>query len=279
VSAPATIALLTDFGLSDWYVAEMKGVLLAHAPGAALVDITHAIPPGDVARAAFVLARAHESFAEGTVFVAVVDPGVGTARHPIAVHAFGQFFVGPDNGVLEATYADPDASARRIADAKLHAGASATFHGRDVFAPAAAKIAVGGEAAWRKLGPTAEVPVRLALPWTTTVSDDQAGLRTQVAHVDRFGNAITALGALELEAWLDGRDPVGVVLRIHGALGERTTEIHGLVRTYGDAPGGGAIALLGSAGLIEIAVPGGHAGLELGLAPGDVVDIRYEGNA
>jgi hypothetical protein len=279
MSSPAAIALLTDFGASDWYVAEMKGVLLAHAPGAALVDLTHTIPPGDIARAAFVLARAHESFADGTVFVAVVDPGVGTSRHPIAVHAFGQFFVGPDNGVLGAAYADPDASARRIADAKLLAGASATFHGRDVFAPAAAKIATGGENAWRKLGPELEKPVRLASPWTTTAADDQAGLRTQIAHVDRFGNAITVLGELELEAWLDGREPAGVVLRVHGALGARTTEIRGLVRTYGDAPGGGAIALLGSAGLVEIAVPGGHAGLELGLAPGDVVELHYEGKA
>jgi len=274
MNPPATIALLTDFGVSDWYVAEMKGVLLAHAPGAALVDITHAIPPGDVARGAFVLARAHAAFAEGTVFVAVVDPGVGTARHPLAVHAFGQFFVGPDNGLLEAAYADPEASARRIADAKLLAGASATFHGRDVFAPAGAKIAQGGETAWRKLGPTVEVPVRLDDPWRTTATTD--GLVTRVAHVDRFGNAITALGALELEAWLDSRDPAGVFLRIHGALGERTTEIRGLARTYGDAPGGGAIALLGSAGLIEIAVPGGHAGLELGLAPGDIVEIHYQ---
>jgi S-adenosyl-L-methionine hydrolase (adenosine-forming) len=268
------IVLLTDFGSSDWYVAEMKGVLLAQAPGAPLVDITHAIPPGDIARAAFVLARAHEAFAEGTVFVAVVDPGVGTDRHPLAVHAFGQFFVGPDNGVLEAAYADPDASARLIADAKLLAGASATFHGRDVFAPAAARIALGGEAAWRKLGPTAEVPVRLAWPWTTSVAPDGEGLVTQVAHVDRFGNAITALGALELEAWLDGRDRAGVVLRVHGARGEHVTEIRGLSRTYGDS-GETPIALVGSSGLVEIAIPGGHAGLRLGLAPGDLVALLH----
>jgi len=275
MSTPATIALLTDFGVSDWYVAEMKGVLLAYAPGAALVDIAHTIPPGDIARAAFVLARAHAAFSGDTVFVAVVDPGVGSARHPIAVHAFGQFFVGPDNGVLEAAYADPDASARRIADAKLLAGASATFHGRDVFAPAAAKIAQGGETAWRKLGPTVEVPVRLPDPWPTFAAAGSDGLVTHVAHVDRFGNAITALGALELEAWLNQRSVSGVVLRVHGARGERITEIRGLARTYGDAPGGDAIALVGSSGLVEIALPGGHAGLRLGLAPGDVVELHH----
>jgi len=279
MSTPATIALLTDFGASDWYVAELKGVLLAYAPGAALVDIAHTIPPGDIARAAFVLARAHAAFTGDTVFVLVVDPGVGTARHPLAVHAFGQFFVGPDNGVLEAAYADPDASARRIADARLLAGASATFHGRDVFAPAAAKIAQGGETAWRKLGPTVEVPVRLTDPWPTTTAPGSDGLVTHVAHVDRFGNAITTLGALELEAWLNQRNAVGVVLRVHGARGERVTEIHGLARTYGDAPGGDAIALLGSAGLVEIAVPGGHAGLRLGLAPGDLVELHHRETA
>jgi len=278
VNPPAAIALLTDFGSSDWYVAEMKGVLLAHAPAAALVDITHTIPPGDVARAAFVLARAHAAFAGGTVFVAVVDPGVGTARHPLAVHAFGQFFVGPDNGVLEAAYADPDASARRIADAKLLAGASATFHGRDVFAPAAAKIAQGGETTWRKLGPTVEVPVRLPDPWPTTAAPDSDGLVTHVAHVDRFGNAITALGELELEAWLNQRSVSGVVLRIHGARGSSVTEIRGLARTYGEA-GEQPIALVGSAGLVEIALPGGHAGLRLGLAPGDVVELHHRETA
>jgi S-adenosylmethionine hydrolase len=273
---PHVIALLSDFGGSDWYVAEMKGVLLTLVPGAPLVDITHEIPPGDVPRAAFVLARAHAAFAESAVFLVVVDPGVGTDRHPIAVHADGRFYVGPDNGVLEPALALPGAAARRITDPKLLAVASATFHGRDVFAPVAAAIAQGGEAAWRKLGPVLDTPVRVPSEWTTTASTDGAGLVTRIAHVDRFGNAITALAELELVAWLDGRQPAGVVLRVHGAGGARVSTIQGLARTYGKAAPGAPIALVGSSGLIELALPGGHAGLHLGLAPGDLVELSHE---
>jgi S-adenosylmethionine hydrolase len=283
---PPAIALLTDFGGSDWYVAEMKGVLLARAPGSALVDITHEIPPGDVVRAAFILARAHEAFPRGTVFVAVVDPGVGTARHPIAVHAGGSYYVGPDNGVLEPAFDVTGAETRVIADAALIERASTTFHGRDVFAPAAARIALRGEPAWRELGPPLATPVRLSALQAAAadhahaealVRAAEAGrLVTRVAHVDRFGNAITALRELEFEAWLGDRDPADVVFVAHGAGGARRTEIRGLARTYGEADAG-AIALVGSSGLIELAVPGDHAGLLLGLAPGDVVELHHEG--
>ena len=282
----APIVLLTDFGGSDWYVAEMKGVLLAQAPGAPLVDLTHEVPPGDVARAAFLLARAHEAFPPDTVFVAVVDPGVGTARHPIAVDAGGRFYVGPDNGVLEAALDLAGAEVRVIADAGLLERASETFHGRDVFAPVAARLALRGAAAWRELGPSLMAPVRLA-PGIAAATDhahadaltraaEPGRLVTHVAHVDRFGNAITALHELEFEAWLGGYDPGDVLFIAHGAGGARTTEIRGLARTYGANGAGEAIALIGSSGLIELAIPGGHAGLALGLAPGDAIELRHE---
>lgn len=278
------IVLLTDFGGSDWYVAEMKGVLLSHAPHAALVDLTHEVPPGDIARAAFLLARAHDAFPAGTVFLAVVDPGVGTARHPIAIHAGGRFYVGPDNGVLEAALDLAAAETRVIEDAALLERASETFHGRDVFAPVAARLATRGEAAWRELGRLMPAPARLE-PEQAAGADHahaealaraaQSGrLVTRIAHVDRFGNAITALHELEFEAWLGSHDPSEVVFVAHGAGGARTTEVRGLARTYGAGTSAGPIALVGSSGLVELALPGGHAGLALGLVPGDIVELR-----
>ena len=280
------IALLTDFGGADWYVAEMKGVLLREAPGAPLVDITHEISPGDIARAAFVLGRAHEAFPDGTVFLVVVDPGVGTSRHPLAVSAGGRFYVGPDNGVLEAALDVVGASARVIEDAELLERASATFHGRDVFAPVAARLSLRGEAALREVGRVLEKPVRLGAALVSGADHAHAAdlahaaeagaLRTTVAHVDRFGNAILALHELEFEAWLGSHDPARVRFVSHGA---RTATIVGLARTYGEAHTGGPIALVGSSGLIELALPGGHAGLTLGLAPGDPVELLHEEGA
>lgn len=282
----SAIVLLTDFGGSDWYVAEMKGVLLTHAPHAVLVDLTHEVPPGDVARAAFLLARAHEAYPPGTVFLAVVDPGVGTARHPIAVHAGGRFYVGPDNGVLESALDLAAAEARVIEDSALLDQASETFHGRDVFAPVAARLALRGDAAWRELGRVLPAPARLEPELALASDHTHAGalaraaasgrLVTRIAHVDRFGNAITALHELEFEAWLGSHDPSDVVFVAHGAGGARTTEVRGLARTYGAGTAEGPIALVGSSGLIELALPGGHAGLTLGLAAGDAVELHHE---
>lgn len=277
---PHVIALLSDFGGSDWYVAEMKGVLLTHAPGVPLVDITHEIPPGDVPRAAFVLARAHGAFPPSTVYLVVVDPGVGTARLPLAVRAGNAFYVGPDNGVLEAALDLAGAEARVIEDLELLERTSGTFHGRDVFAPVAARIALRGESAWRELGRRLDVPVRLppllgadhAHAEGLAHAAEAGALRTSVAHVDRFGNAITALHELELEAWLGTHDPSRVRFVAHGA---RRTTIVGLARTYGAARPDEPIALVGSSGLLELAIPGGHAGLHLGLAPGDVVELLH----
>ena len=275
------IALLTDFGGADWYVAEMKGVLLT-AGALALVDVTHEIPPGDVARAAFVLARACETFPDGSVFLVVVDPGVGTSRHPLAVAAGGRYFVGPDNGVLEPALDIAGATARVIEDASLLERASGTFHGRDVFAPVAARLALHGEAAFRELGRVLPSPVRGGLGVDHAHAEDLAHaaaagtLRTHVAHVDRYGNVITALHELEFEAWLGSHDPSRVRFVAHGS---RVTAITGLARTYGEARRDEAIVLVGSSGLLEIAIPGGHAGLTLGLAPGNVVELLHEERA
>ena len=219
------------------------------------------------------------------MFLTVVDPGVGTTRHPIAIHAGGRYYVGPDNGVFEAAFDLVGAETRVIEDAFLLEHASETFHGRDLFAPVAARIALRAEPAWREVGRTLAAPARLAPALAEGADHTHAEslahaaksgrLLTRVAHVDRFGNAITALHELEFEAWLGDHDPAAIRFVARGAGGARVTEITGLARTYGD-PGEAPIALVGSSGLIELALPGGHAGLHLGLAPGDVVELRHE---
>lgn len=264
-SRPAPIVLLTDFGLDDWYVAAMKGVLLSRAPDAALVDLTHGIPPGEVRRAAFVLGEAWPSFPEGTVFLAVVDPGVGGGRRPLAVRAAGRHFVGPDNGVLTPALERTDARAFVLDPRRLGPGAlSATFHGRDLFAPAAARLALGADPA--ALGEPSPDPLRLPPERPTRDAD---GLRGRIRHVDRFGNCISDLRREDLEEHLAGRSPAGLVVRAGGI------EIAGLSRTYADVPEGELLALVGSGGRLEISARGASAAGRLGLGPGSEVEVVW----
>jgi S-adenosylmethionine hydrolase len=261
--APGPIVLLTDFGLADWYVAAMKGVLLALAPGAPLVDLTHAIPPGDARRAAFVLEQAWPWFPVGAVFLAVVDPGVGGTRRALAVRAAARAFVGPDSGVLTPALEQPGAQTVVLDPARLAADRpSATFHGRDLFAPAAARLAAGADL--RALGEPAADPVRLApeRPFRRAGS-----LIAHVVYVDRFGDCVTDVSREDLTAYLAGRAPDRLRCRAGRAA------IAGLSQTYTDAAEGAALALIGSGGRLEIAVRGGHAGARLGLAGGDPVEI------
>ena len=186
------IALLTDFGARDWYVAAMKGVLCARAPRARLVDITHEIPPQDVMTGAFVMAAAAPWFPAGTVFLAVVDPDVGSSRALLAAWADGRFFVGPDNGLLSLCFRSARrARVVRLTNRRLRLPrVSGTFHGRDVMAPVAAYLARGGSLA--RLGPPAARPVTLALPAVRSRAGEVTGT---VLHVDAFGNLITNLRA------------------------------------------------------------------------------------
>src|SRR5256712_487453 len=171
------ITLLTDFGTSDSYVAEVKAVLLWRALGAALVDVTHQIPPGDVRSAQYVLARVWHRFPEGTVHLVVVDPGVGTSRRALAAEAAGHYFVAPDNGVLSPLPADA-----RFFELPVPPGAAPSFHGRDLFAPAAAELATG--TALAHLGSPIADPYRVPLP---ALHFDGTAVRGEVIYVDRFG--------------------------------------------------------------------------------------------
>ena len=245
------VTLLTDFGTADGYVAEMKGVLLSTAPTARLVDASHDVPPHDVEHARLALARYWRRYPPGTVHLAVVDPGVGSARRAIAVRSHDRFLVGPDNGVLSPALLMPGASAVELA---VPPAAAATFHGRDVFAPAAARLAAGDPL--ESLGPPCDDPEVRRTPEAYRLPDGR--VRGEVILVDRFGNLVTNIvttrpGRIEL---------LGHRLKLH--------------RTYADARPGSLVALTGSSGLLEVALRDGSAAAALGAGRGTEVTFRAD---
>lgn len=237
------VTLTTDFGLRDPYVAEMKAVILAIARAVHLVDVTHEIQPHDITEGALALEAAAPFFPPGTIHVAVVDPGVGTTRRGIAVAAREQVFIGPDNGLFTPFLGDPGWRAFELRAEEFRLPVvSRTFHGRDIFAPAAAHVARGVDVA--RLGPPVGDPVRLAWPEVREVAGAAAGA---VVHVDRFGNLVTSIHADAVRAL----EP-GVTIRVNG-------KSVALVGTYGDLPADRAGALIGSRSRLEIAVREGSA--------------------
>ncbi|HTS80532.1 MAG TPA: SAM-dependent chlorinase/fluorinase [Myxococcaceae bacterium] len=260
------VTLLTDFGLEDGYVAAMKGVIAGIAPEARLVDITHLVPPQDVAFGRFRLLTVAPYFPPGTVHLAVVDPGVGTARRAVAVRTrSGSFLVGPDNGLLTgALEVDPATAAVELSDPRFWRTAepSATFHGRDIFSPVAAHLARGATLESMGSALPAGQLVKLDLaPWERIPGGAQGAIQA----VDRFGNLISNVP--------------GALLPEHG---EWTASIAGRSvgghRTYGDVPANEALALVGSHGFVEIAVHRGDARRILGAGVGDRVQIRWRGD-
>jgi S-adenosylmethionine hydrolase len=243
------ITLITDFGTADGYVGEVKGVLLSHAPDAEIVDITHDIPPQDVERARLTVARIWRRFPAGSIHVVVVDPGVGSARAALAVASDGRFLVGPDNGVLSPALLFPSARAVTL---NVPTGASATFHGRDVFAPAAAALARG--ATIDALGTEARSPIVRRTPEPTRRAD--GAIDGEIIVVDRFGNAVTNL------------------ISLRGGMIEVGSLAIPIRRTYADVKPGEPIAVVGSSGFIEIAIRDGDAARALKLARGTPVILR-----
>ena len=279
MSGPRIITLATDFGIADPYVGTMKGVMLSIAPGAHLVDITHQIRPQDVHQAAFVLYAIWRYFPSQTVHLVVVDPGVGGARRPIAIEATRGYFVAPDNGVLSYILADqPIRATVELADPGYRLPeVSHTFHGRDIFAPAAAHLAAGTPIG--ELGPAATDPVTLPPPF---LSIDPDVVRGEVLYVDHFGNAITSIGRLSWKGEeLSLRPPFQARAGQSAQLVAGTAlvtaggrEIHGVCRTYAAVTPGDALALVGSTGHLEIAVREGSGAEELGLQRGEPVELR-----
>lgn len=256
--APARVTLLTDFGTADGYVGAMKGVIASIAPTTFIDDITHDIAPGDIAGGAWCLATSWRFHAAGTVHVCVVDPGVGSDRRAIAAAVADQFFVGPDNGVLTHVLREPDATIVEIRERRFMRDAvSRTFHGRDVFAPVAAHLARG--ASITDLGPTIHDAVLLPVPTVQIGADAVCG---EVVHTDRFGNLITNIIAMQVP------DAARVTFP------ERPNAEVRMVATYADAGEDEVIALIGSAGFLEVAVRNGSAADRLGAGRGMPVQVR-----
>jgi S-adenosylmethionine hydrolase len=261
MSAPI-VALLTDFGTRDWYAAALKGVLLARAPRARLVDITHEVPPQDVTAGAFLLAAAAPWFPAGTVFLAVVDPGVGTNRALLAIGADRRYFIGPDNGLLSLAVA----RARRVSAVRLTARrfwlpvVSRTFHGRDILAPVAAYLARGGSL--RRLGVPSARWTSLALPPVKRLG---RRLQGRIVHVDAYGNLITNIAAGR--SWPPDRHRASVVT----CRGRRLR----VVLSYAEGRPHQALAVIGSLGFLELAVRHGSASRVLTARRGDAVTVRW----
>lgn len=285
------ITLVTDFGTRDGYVGEMKGVLLEGAPDARLVDVTHDVPPGDVRAGAWVLNRIWSRFPAGTVHLAVVDPGVGSDRRAVAARIRGRWLVAPDNGLLslaarggaEGTSAGPAARGDRGARAgrasddaaagrdgveaarALDPGRVAleplsdTFHGRDLFAPAAARLAAGGEP--EELGPGLD-PAGLVRLELEEPRGEGGAIRGAVVHVDRFGNLVTNVPS----AWLPER-PVAEI-------GDHRVET--LAGSFAAVGRGEPVLIRGSGGTLEVCVRGGRASEVLGAGRGARVAVRAD---
>jgi len=258
---PPIVTLTTDFGLRDPFVGIMKGVILSICPSARLVDLTHEIGPQDVLGACLALEAALPFFPDGTVHLVVVDPGVGSARRPLAVRVGGHSLVGPDNGALTPALRGARWAAVALAarDYRL-ADVSRTFHGRDVFAPAAAYLAAG--VPLERLGPAVTDPVLLAIPASRLESGALVG---EVLDVDRFGNLLTSIDAARL-AEVPGAGPATV--EVAGRA------IGGLVDAYADGPADRPAAIVGSTGRLEIFVRSGSAHLALGAGRGAAVRVR-----
>ncbi len=258
------LTLTTDFGTRDAYVAAMKGTILSIHPGARLLDVTHEIAPQDVMEAAFVLSQAVPYFPAGTVHLVVVDPGVGTKRRPVALRHGGHCFVGPDNGLFALLLRGDVPEELVVLDRPAFwrtRDVSATFHGRDVFAPVAAHLVAG-----RRLDEVGSPTERLQpLHWALPIADEQ-GIRGWVVHVDHFGNAITNIPH---DLFVQTRQGRPIKCFAGNAI---LTAVH---PTYGAVERSEPALLFGSSAFLEIAVNAGNASRLLDIRKGTPVNIVF----
>ena len=258
----SVITLLTDFGLQDGYVGVMKGVIWKIAPQAQIADLTHEIPPQDVFEGALTLARCVPFFPAGSVHIAVVDPGVGTSRRPIAARLGDQTFVGPDNGLVTLLLEKAERKGQEIQLIHLdqprywREQVSSTFHGRDVFAPAGAHLANGLPLSM--LGTPIDNPVRLDIPEPERTPQ---GWRGQILHIDHFGNCSTNLGMEQLTRLR----PAMIKIK------ERI--INGVVKSFGEGQPGELVGLIDSDDRLAISMVNGSASHLLGAQVGDRVEV------
>jgi hypothetical protein len=253
------ITLTTDFGLSDHYVGVMKGVILGICPRAQIVDISHQVKPFDIAEAAYLIAQAYREFPRKTVHVVVVDPGVGTSRRPILMEAAGQCFVAPDNGALAMVYAREKCKVRTISNAKyFRQPVSATFHGRDIFAPVAAHVAAGERPS--RMGRIIEDYLRPGFEKPQRTSERTWSGR--ILHIDRFGNVVTNFHATDFPDWKNYSLDLG------------SHRVSVLARNYAQCGPGELFAIEGSSGYLEVSVNQGSAAKQIGCESGAAVEMR-----
>ncbi|MDE2508309.1 MAG: SAM-dependent chlorinase/fluorinase [Planctomycetota bacterium] len=263
MARPPILTLTTDFGARGPYVAAIKGVVLGLVPQAHIVDVTHAVTPQDILEGSFVLAGVLETFPTGTVHMAVIDPGVGTDRSIIAVSLCDHWFVVPDNGLITCVARGRTPRVvHEISNPVLRRNTvSATFHGRDIMAPAAAHLLCGNDPG--VLGPARSKFIVLK---NFEPSVDSRGFLAEVIFRDSFGNLITNIEGSRLEA----EPGANWVIEVAGA------RIEGLCRTYADRPSGTLVALVGSSGWVEVAVVNGDASRALNAGPGSTVWMRKD---
>lgn len=272
------IAIMTDFGHRDVYVGVMKGVMAGINPSAQFIDLLNRIDPQNVRQAALALMNSYRYFPQGTVFLVVVDPGVGTTRRPIAVQAGGYTFVAPDNGVLTYALTELEEVQAVEIDVPEDASISNTFHGRDVFAPAAARLSMG--AALDSLG--SALPKLFSLPSPQLLVDGKEILG-EIVHIDHFGNLVTSIGHLR---WVTGERLIlnptfgastGGTIPVNAENSVITVHDQPIVsikQTYGEAERGDLLTLVGSSSFLEISVNQGSAAARLDAVIGDRVVLQ-----
>lgn len=267
-SEASIITLLTDFGSADYFVAAVKGVIIAANPQVRLIDITHDIAPQDIESAAFTLLAASSAFPAGTIHLAVVDPGVGSERRPLLLQVGKQFFVGPDNGIFSYVCERGEESGGKpkvfhiTNDKVFRQPVSATFHGRDIFAPVAAALSLGTKPA--SFGK--EITDWVRLPTLQPVSSRKGGITGRIIHIDRFGNCVTNFRESDLKSQ---NIAAGFKLTVNGK------SITSLRQYFAEAGKEKVFAIWGSAGFLELATTNGSAAKVLKAQPGDAVNVTF----
>jgi S-adenosylmethionine hydrolase len=257
------ITLLTDFGTRDGYVGVMKGVIWNIAPEVQIADLSHLIKPQNIIDGAIALARTVPFFPPGTVHVAVIDPGVGTHRRPIGLHLGDHYFIGPDNGLFTLVLEQAETDQAQVQVVHLNQKQywlpeiSRVFHGRDIFAPSAAHLAIG--VPLESMGILIHDPIRLSIARPEPLPG--GGLRGQIIEIDNFGNLSTNIERAHL------MDMGEIAVRVAGH------QIDRLVDTFGDRPSGTLIALYGTSQDLMVSIVNGNAAQTLGVSEGDVVDV------
>lgn len=264
------ITLTTDFGYKDPYVGIMKGVILYINPHAGIIDISHGIPPQDIMEASLVLRSSYNYFPNGTIHVAVVDPGVGNNRRPILVSTQYYYFIGPDNGIFSFAFEENHKVRHLMATHYFLPSEDSTFDGRDVFAPVAAWLSKGIDA--ENFGEPIDDYVKMSIPRPEKVADNL--LEGEILSIDRFGNVSSNISRKDIKDLLNSEGPLGDIPELKIMI--KGQEIRGLSRFYAQTFNKGPAAIINSSGLLEIYIYRGNAAKLLELKKGAKIGLMRE---